>query len=159
MKNGLGNFSDLIGWACYSAGLVLGLAPLAFASTPADAQTQPASSPKSSVQASVATPAQAQRSVASLEQEILMLRERVAILEQGARVASRPPLIVDLRDRETKYAWIAMARNRSQDALDEGVDRWCKYIGYQRGEFMLADYTAQQTIFICFDPPPEQKNQ
>ncbi len=88
-----------------------------------------------------------------------MLRERVAILEQNARVASRPPLVVDLRDRETKYAWIAMARNRSQEALDEGVDRWCKYIGYQRGEFMLADYTAQQTIFICFDPPPEQKNQ
>ncbi len=159
MKNGLGNFSDLVGWACYSAGLILGLAPLALSATPADAQTQPASSAKPSGQATVATPAQAQRSVASLEQEILMLRERVALLEQRVQHFSRPPLVIDFQSRLPSSGWIYSARSRGTDALNEAVTRWCQTLGYKAGQSLLADQVGPQTFIICFDPPPEQKNQ
>lgn len=159
MKNGLSNFSDLVGLTIYCATFVLGLAPLALSSTIAHAQTQPASAAKPSLQAPVSNSAQPQRSVAALEQEVLMLRERVAMLEQRVQNPVRPPLVIDFQNRLPKSGWIYSARGRGHQALDEAVTRWCQTLGYKAGQSLLADEITPQTLIMCFDPPPEQKNQ
>lgn len=159
MKNGLVNFSDLVGRTRYFVALVLALSPLALSASVAHAQTQPASAAKSSVQALVANSAQPQRSVASLEQEVSMLRERVALLEQSVQNAVRPPLVIDFQNRLPKSGWIYSARGRGHEALDEAVTRWCRTLGYKAGQSLLADQITPQTLIMCFDPPPEQKNQ
>lgn len=160
MKNGLVNFADLLGLTRYGAAFVFGLALLALSPTLAHAQTQPAvSAAKSSVQAPVANSAQSQRSVAALEQEVLMLRDRVAMLEQRVQDPVRAPLVIDFQNRLPKSGWIYSARGRGHQALDEAVTRWCQTLGYKAGQSLLADVITPQTLIMCFDPPPEQKNQ
>lgn len=159
MKSGLVNFSDLVGLTRYFAAFVLALSPLALSASVAYAQTQPPSAAKSSVQAPVANSAQPQRSVASLEQEVLILRERVALLEQRVQNSVRAPLVVDFQNRLPKSGWINSARGRGYQALDEAVARWCQTLGYRSGQSLLADGITPHTLIMCFDPPPEEKNQ
>lgn len=160
MKNGLVNFADLVGRTVYGAAFASCLALLALSPTLAYAQTQPAvSAAKSSVQAPVANSLQPQKSVAALEQEVLMLRERVAILEQRVQNSVRPPLVIDFQSRLPKSGWIYSARGRGHQALDEAIARWCQTLGYKSGQSLLADDVTPQTLIMCFDPPAEQKNQ
>ncbi|GBF59139.1 hypothetical protein PbB2_02831 [Candidatus Phycosocius bacilliformis] len=159
MKSGLVNFSDLVGLTRHFAAFVLALSPLALCTSAAYAQAQPPSTSKSAVQAPVANSAQPQRSVASLEQEVLMLRERVALLEQRVQNSVRAPLVIDFQNRLPKSGWIYSARGRGHQALDEAVTRWCQTLGYKAGQSLLADEITPQTLIMCFDPPPEQKNQ
>lgn len=88
-----------------------------------------------------------------------MLRERVALLEQRVQSSSRPPLVIDFQDRLPGSGWIYSARGRGYQALDEAVTRWCQTLGYKAGKSLLADQVGPQTLIMCFDPPPEQKNQ